>query len=241
MSDQELAISSHNPFEDFVKIPIQSTSGFQLGPHHKVGDSVNIEPVVPFSLNAQWDMIALPSLSFTYAPTPHEQSGLEDLQTSFFLTPAKATTWIWGVGPIFQFPTASSAELGTGRWSAGPTAALVYSEGPWFNGILAYQLMSFAGNRERGSVNQTYIEPDVSYNFESGWYVQWEPSIAYDWTADKANAWVIPMGVDIGKALTLGSQALSLQVGAYDLLKRPDGAPQWIIRVSVTFLFPHGH
>ena len=31
MSDQELAIAVHNPFEDFVKVPIQSTTGFQLG------------------------------------------------------------------------------------------------------------------------------------------------------------------------------------------------------------------
>ena len=74
--------------------------------------------------------MARPSLTFTYAPTPHEQSGLEDLETSFFLTPAKKTTWIWGVGPIFDFPTASSSELGSGRWSAGPTAALVYIGGP---------------------------------------------------------------------------------------------------------------
>ena len=201
---------------------------------------MNIQPVVPFSLNSDWLLIAQPSLTVTYAPTPQEQSGLQDVQTSFFLTPAKANTWIWGVGPIFQFPTASSSELGTGRWSAGPTAALIYSEGPWFNGVLAYQLMSFAGNRERGSVNQTFIEPDVSYNFESGWYVQCEPSITYDWTVDTANAWTIPMGSDIGKAFKIGSQNLSLQVGAYDLLKRPNGSPQWIARVSVTFLFPTG-
>jgi hypothetical protein len=240
LSDQDLAKSVHNPFANFVKVPIQSTTGFQLGRDHKVGDSVNIQPVVPFSLNSDWILIAQPSLTVTYTPTPHEQSGLEDLQTSFFLTPANANTWIWGVGPIFQFPTASSSELGTGRWSGGPTAALIYSEGPWFNGVLAYQLMSFAGNRERGSVNQTFLEPDVSYNFESGWYVQCEPSITYDWTADTANAWTIPMGADIGKAFKIGSQNLSLQVGAYDLLKRPDGAPQWIMRVSVTFLFPTG-
>jgi hypothetical protein len=240
LSNQELAKSVHNPFADFVKVPIQSTTGFQLGRDHKVGDSVNIEPVVPFSLNSDWDLIAQPSLTVTYAPTPHEQSGLQDLQTSFFLTPAKATTWIWGVGPIFQLPTASSSELGTGRWSAGPTAALIYSEGPWFNGVLAYQLMSFAGNRERGSVNQTFLEPGVSYNFESGWYVQCEPSITYDWTVDTADAWTIPMGADIGKAFKIGSQNLSLQVGAYDLLKRPNGSPQWIARVSVTFLFPTG-
>jgi hypothetical protein len=238
MTDQELAISVHNPFEDFVKVPIQSTTGFQLGRSHKVGDALNIQPLLPFSLNADWDLIARPSLTVAYAPTPHEQSGLEDLQTSFFLTPHKETTWIWGAGPIFQFPTASSSELGTGRWSAGPTAALVYSEGPWFDAILAYHLMSFAGNRERGSVNRTYVEPEVSYNFESGWYVDCDPQMTYDWTADTANAWTIPMGADVGKAFKMGSQDLSLQLGAYDLLKRPDGAPQWIVRVSVTFLFP---
>lgn len=135
---------------------------------------------MPFSLNENWDLIARPSVTVAYAPTSHEQSGLADLQTSFFLTPHKESTWIWGAGPIFQFPTASSSELGSGRWSAGPTAALVYTEGPWFDAILAYHLMSFAGNRERGSVNQTYIEPEISYNFESGWYVDCDPAITYD-------------------------------------------------------------
>ncbi len=241
LTAQQLALSVHNPFEDFVKVPIQSTTGFQLSRSHKVGDAWNIQPLLPFSLSADWDLMARPSLTVTYAPTPHEHSGLEDLQTSFFLTPHQASRWIWGLGPIFQFPTASSSELGTGRWSAGPTAALLYSEGPWFNGILAYQLMSFAGNRDRGSVNFTYIEPEISYNFESGWYVQCDPSITYDWTAEATNAWTIPMGADIGKAFKMGSQDLSLQVGAYDLLKRPDVAPQWIARVSVTFLFPSAH
>ncbi len=241
MTDQALAIAVHNPFEDFVKVPIESDTGFQLGRSNKAGDSVNIEPVVPFSLNAHWDLIARPSLTVAYAPTPHEQSGLEDLQTSFFLTPHNAATWIWGVGPIFQFPTASSSELGSGRWSAGPTAALVYSKGPWFGAILTYQLMSFAGNRDRGSVNQTYIEPMISYNLESGWYADVDPQMTLDWTADAANAWTIPMGADVGKAFNIGSQSLSVQFGAYDLLKRPDGAPQWIARVSVTFLFPAGH
>ncbi len=240
MTNQELATSVHNPFQDFVKVPVQSTTGFEIGPHHKAGDAFNIEPLVPFSLNADWDLFARPSLTVAYSPTPHEQSGLEDLETSFFLAPANETTWIWGLGPIFDFPTASSSQLGTGRWSAGPTAVLAYSEGPWSNYILAYQLMSFAGNRERGSVNQTYIEPEVSYNFESGWYADCDPAITYDWTADTANAWTIPMGADTGKALKLGFQDLTLQVGAYDLLKRPDGAPQWILDVSLTLLFPAG-
>jgi hypothetical protein len=46
LTDQELAKSVHNPFEDFVKLPIQSTTGFQVGHNHNAGDSVNIEPLV---------------------------------------------------------------------------------------------------------------------------------------------------------------------------------------------------
>jgi hypothetical protein len=65
--------------------------------------------------------------------------------------------------------------------------------------------------------------------------------MTFDWTADAANGWTIPLGADIGKAFNLGSHAMGLQLGAYDLLKRPDGAPQWIIRVQLTALFqPHG-
>jgi hypothetical protein len=237
---QDLAKSVHNPFEDFVKVQIQSTTGFNIGPHHNAGDSLNVQPLVPLSLNSDWDLFVRPSLSISYQPSPHEQFGLNDLQSSFFLSPHNANKWIWGIGPVFQLPTATSDELGTGRWSAGPTAALIYSNGPWFNGVLAYQLMSFAGDRARGSVNQTYVEAEASYNFESGWYVDTDPPMTFDWTADAANGWIIPIGVDVGKAFNAGSQAMGFQVGAYDLVERPDGAPQWIIRVQLTALFPTG-
>ena len=129
---QELAKSVHNPFEDFIKIPLQSTTGFSIGPHHNAGDSLNLQPLLPFSLNGEWDVFARPSLSLNYQPSPHEQFGLSDLQSSFFFSPHCANEWVWGIGPIFQFPTATSLELGTGRWSAGPTAALICSNGPWF-------------------------------------------------------------------------------------------------------------
>jgi hypothetical protein len=238
LNSQELAKSAHNPFEDFVKVPIQTVTGFSIGPHHNAGESLNIEPLLPFRLTPQWDLIAQPNLTLTYMPSPHEQFGLQDLQTSFFLTPESATEWLWGIGPIFQFPTATATGFATCRWSAGPTAALIYSHGPWFNGVLAYQLLSFAGDRNRGSINQTFIEPELSYNFESGSYIDWNPSITFDWTADAANGWTVPMGADIGKAFNVGSHAASLQFGSYDLVERPAGAPQWIIRVQLTLLFP---
>ena len=238
LSEQDLAKSVHNPFEDFIKVPIESDTGFSIGPHHNASESLNIEPLLPLRLSAGWDLIVQPNFTVTYLPSPHEAYGLEDLQTSFFLTPHNTDKWLWGIGPIFQFPTATATDLGTGRWSAGSTAALIYSEGPWFNGILAYQLMSFAGNRDRGSVNQTFLELELSYNFESGWYVDTNPFITFDWTADSADGWIVPMGADVGKAFSVGPQAMSLQGGSYYFIERPSCTPQWMIRVQLTFLFP---
>jgi hypothetical protein len=239
-SAQDLAKSVHNPFEDFVKIPIQAETGFRIGAKHNAGECINVQPLFPFRLTDKWDLMVRPSQSVTYLPSPHEQFGLNDLQTSFFLTPHNANEWIWGVGPIFEFPTATGKQLGSGRWSAGPAGAIIYSEGPWFSGVLANHLMSFAGDRNRGSVNLTYIEPQVSYNFESGWYAQIDPPISYDWTADTKDAWVLPVGADIGKAFDIGPQALSIQLGSYDFLKHPEGGPEWMIRAQITFLFPSG-
>jgi hypothetical protein len=234
----ELAKSVHNPFEDFVKVPIQATTVFNLGNHHEAGTAVNIEPLIPIRLNARWDLLVRPSLTVAYLPTPSSQFGLSDLQTSFFLTPESASEWIWGIGPIFQAPTASSTNLGSGKWAAGPTGGFAYNQGPWFNGILAYQLMSFAGAHHRGSINQTYIEPQVSYNLDSGWYGQIDPPITYDWTAEMRDAWTLPIGADVGDVVNFEREQIGLQVGAYDFVKHPQGGPGWMVRVQATLLFP---
>jgi len=237
-SPVDLAKSVHNPFEDFVKVPVMATTGFNVGNRHDAGEAVNIEPLIPVQLSPRWDLLVRPNLTIGYLPTPNSQFGLTDLQTSFFLTPESASKWVWGIGPIFQFPTASSTDLGSGKWAVGPTGGLVFNNGPWFNAILAYHLTSFAGAHHRGSVNQTYIEPDISYNLDSGWYGQIDPPITYNWTAEKRNAWVLPIGADIGDVFQFGREQVGLQLGSYDFVKHPQGGPGWMIRVQVTLLFP---
>ena len=94
-----------------------------------------------------------------------------------------------------------------GKWSAGPTGALVYSDrdSPWFAGILVTQLWSIAGT-PRAAVNQTSTEVDLSYNFESGWYIQTDPIITYDWSATPRQALALPVGIDVGKVTKIGGQ-----------------------------------
>jgi len=97
--------------------------------------------------------------------------------------------------------------------------------------------VSFAGSRHRAEVNFTSIEPQVSYTLENGRSMQTSPTITYDWTAE---AWTLPLGADVGKTFTIGAQPVSLSVGGYGLVKRPNGDPSSIVRVQLTWIFPSG-
>jgi hypothetical protein len=236
-TDQQLAKGALNPFSEYIKVPFESVTGFRVGPKNNTGESANIEPVIPIAVSSAWSIIIEPLLSMEYLPNPNGATGLNDFETSVFLTPERTGSWIWGVGPIVEMPTATSTGLGSGKWSAGPTGAIIYSQGPWLDGMLVSQLISFAGDPQRAKVNLTSIELQASYTFESGWYVQSNPTLTYDWTG---TAWTVPVGLDVGKALTVAGQDMTLQGGAYDLVERPEGDPAWFIRVSMTLLFPTG-
>jgi hypothetical protein len=237
MTARDVAKEALNPFAASFKVPIESVTGFRVGPDRNTGESVNIEPVLPFAVTPAWNVIVQPLVAATSIPSPDATTGFDDMQTSVFLTPRRTSGLVSGLGPIVELPTASDEQLGTGKWSAGPTGAVFYSNGPWVNGVLVSHLASFAGNRHRADVSLTSIEPQVSYTFENGWSVQTSPTISYDWTAD---AWTLPLGADVGSTFTVGSQAMSLSVGAYDLLKRASGDPASIVRVQLTLIFPSG-
>lgn len=67
---QELAKDARNPFAEFVKLPVEFMTGFGVGPRHRAGESINVQPVVPLSLSAEWELIFRPSVTATYLPDP---------------------------------------------------------------------------------------------------------------------------------------------------------------------------
>ncbi len=226
-----------NPLAASTKLPLTLNAGLGAGPDHKTETALNIEPTIPFTLNGQWDLITRTSISVGHLPDPVNASGLGDASTSLFFSPAKVGAWDWGVGPILQVPTATNSNLGARKWAAGPTAALVYVDGPWVNGIVASHVWSFAGARNQPGVSQTQVEVQFSYTFASNWYIQTDPTITYDWKASAGNRWTVPLGLDVGKLLSAGSQSLGLQAGAYRNLRMPDGAPNWVLRAQVTWTY----
>jgi hypothetical protein len=199
---------------------------------------MSIQARVPVSLGDNWRLIERPQLALLHNPAPDERFGLSDLEIQSYLTPARADKWVWGLGPVFQFPTATLASLGTGKWSAGPAAALVYINGPWVNGILVNHVWSFAGEHDRPAVSFSSFEPQASYNFKSGWSVSTDLAMTLDWRAEPGRKWTVPLGLDFGKAFELGRVPMSWQVGAYYYVLRQGEAADWMFRVQISLSFP---
>jgi hypothetical protein len=239
-SAQDLAKQKHNPFADQITLPLQISSSLEVGPGNGTTSGLEFQPAIPVSLGPNWKVIARPDISLLDSEPPHRKYGLGDIEGEAYLTPGSFDKWVWGVGPALQAPTATSSELGTGKWSAGPALGVFYINGPWANGVLAHQLWSFAGARDRAEVNQSTFEPTISYNFDSGWFLGFDSSMTADWTAAHDQRWTIPIGLDVGKTFQVGSQgeSLSFQVGTYYNVLRAEGVGRWLVRFQVTLTLP---
>jgi len=232
-----LARMKLNPLASEPELPATLSFGFGVGPRRETEPALNFQPRLPLPLTEDWRIVTRSSVSLTHLPSPEDVTGLGDIDVSLFLTPARTGTWVWGVGPILQFPTATDPALGTEKWSAGPTAALLYVDGPWTNGVLVSHLWSFAGRRSRDDVSLTQIEAQLSYAFSNGWYVQSNPVFAHDAKAPRGEDWTVPIGVDVGREFRVGAQGASLQVGAYYNVKKPTGAAEWVLQTQFSWLY----
>ncbi len=236
-SVEDLAQQKLNPFADAISLPATLSFGFGSGPRNDVQPSLTFQPLIPLPLSQNWRLVTRSNVPIINIPDPDGVTGFGDIDVSLFLTPARTGKWVWGAGPILQFPTATDEALGTGKWAAGPTAALVYVDGPWLNGTLVSHLWSFAGSSTREDVSLTQIEVKFSYQFSGGWYIDTDPVMTYDWKAPSDQGWTIPVGLDVGKVFKIGNQGMSLQLGAYYNAMKPAGTADWFLQTQFTLTY----
>jgi hypothetical protein len=109
------------------------------------------------------------------------------------------------------------------------------------NGILANHDWSFAGESDRADVSASTFEPVLSYNFDSGWYIDFDSTMTADWKAPSDKRWTVPVGIDAGKTFPLGKKSLSLQFGTYYNVVRAEGVGEWLLRFQASLVLPeHG-
>ncbi len=129
-----LVRKARNPLTETISIPFQNNVNFGVGPGNDIQNALNIQPILPISIG-DWSLVARPIIPVIHQPEfipgRGTTEGLGDVRLWLFLSPAGAGGFRWGAGPSFLFPTATEKNLGTQKYSAGPTAVAVAVDGPW--------------------------------------------------------------------------------------------------------------
>ena len=242
----EIAKKLQNPIADLISVPFQENANFGYGPQRGTQNILNIQPVIPFHLNDDWNLITRTILPLTWqpqlGPTIGSAFGLGDITESLFFSPKNPVDGIiWGVGPAIVVPTATNGLVGSNIWGGGPTGVVLRMDGPWVYGALTNNLFSFGGHSgpSGNSYNSFLLQPFVNHNFSEGWYVSSAPIITANWQAKSNQQWLVPIGGAVGKVVKFGKLPVNFNLGGYYNAVRPSGiGPEWQLRAQVTFLLP---
>lgn len=240
-SDSEaLAKQLANPVASLISVPFQNNWDFGIGVNDASRYTLNFQPVTPFAINDDYNLIVRTIVPIIDAESPApgipNASGLGDIVQTFFVSPVDKIggDWILGVGPAFLYPSASSDFLGLDKWGAGPSVVALRQDGPWTSGILVNHLWSFAGDSQRSDVDATFLNPFLTYITDSSTTFALSPELTYDWERDQWNA---PINFVVSQLLKVGDQPIQLGLGARYYADGPAGGPEWGIRANLVLLF----
>ncbi|EEE43316.1 hypothetical protein [Roseibium alexandrii] len=246
MADEDVAKQLNNPVANLISFPIQSSFDFRVGPNDGWRATTNIQPVVPFSLNADWNLISRTIVPVVYQngviPGQGAQFGLSDTAQSLFLSPAAPMptslgNLIVGAGPIAAIPTSTDEYLGAGTLGFGPTGVVLFQKGPWTYGGLANHLWGAVETRSNApDLNATFLQPFVAYTTSDAWTFSINSELTYNWAESELSG---PVNVGVSKLLSVGDQLVQLQGRARYWAAETDSSPEGLgFGLTATFVFP---
>jgi len=243
----DMAKAAQNPIANLISLPLQNNTNFNVGPQERTQNILNVQPVWPFSIGEDWNVITRTILPVTYVssgeyigdatdPSPIDHSrifGLGDTTFTAFFSPKDSGKLTWGVGPVVLLPTSTDDALGPGEWGGGLSAVFLGMPGNWVVG-------SLFSNVWASDVNLFTWQYFINYNIPdgNGLYLTSAPIMTANWEADSSNRWTIPVGGGVGKIFKIGKQPLNGQVSAYYNVEKPKFGADWQLRLQLQFLFP---
>ena len=168
-------------------------------------------------------------------------TGLGDTYYVGLLSPKKGIkhegggSSVWGVGIDAAFPTATDDVLGTGKWSAGPSALYAYLGPKWKVGSLVQHYWDYAGDDDRSDVNLTNIQYFLYYSVTDVFSIGAMPNIIANWEQDSDNTWTVPIGLGFNTTVNFGKVPVRFGAEVHYSVIRPDSipAPEWDFRFFI--------
>jgi hypothetical protein len=235
--DQSQLVKQANaPISSIMQIRLQDTFVPQFNDLHGSGNTFTMALTMPLPKHR---LLPLSQLSLLTLPAavklPGYVMGLGDLRFVDIAIFNEGPRLIWGVGPMFVFPTASKRETGQGKWQVGPAAAVAFVPENWLLGVLVQNPISFAGDRDRKDANAMIVQPFVSYQIGKGWFIRSQPQIFINWKTGKQ---ILPLDLGFGRVFKIGRQNVSWFVEPFWNLTNDGPSPEYGITFGVTLLYP---
>lgn len=240
-SSDDIARKLADPGAALISVPFQYNYQGSVGPGGDFhNQQLKIQPVIPF-VGENGKFILRPILPLSWNQFPEDKHGTGDLFVQGYYIPKTASeahgTEV-GFGFAALLDTASHDSLGTGKYSLGPAFILVHKTQQWTVGALANHVWSVGGDSDREDVSSTSVQPFLTRNLPQGWSLSFTSETNYNWKADSGDAWTVPLGATVSKVLRVGHTPVSIGVGGFYNVDRPQYASRWTARMMVTLVFP---
>lgn len=237
----ELAKQLQNPIANLVSVPFQFNYDRGIGPKDADRWTLNIQPVIPFSVSEEWNLITR-----TIVPVISQESiadgldsdlGLGDTTQSFFFSPkAPVGGWILGGGPVALWPTGTEPRLRSESLGFGPTFVALKQDSGWTYGALANHIWSVTNSDDHEQVNSTFLQPFLSYTWPTATTVAINTESSYNWTNEE---WTVPLHLLVRQVARPWGQPMQFELAATYYADAPDQGPEgWGLRFAITFVFP---
>jgi len=254
---KQLAKMTQNPVGSIAALPFQSNWNYAAGVTKATAWNLNIQPAVPIMLSPKANLIEraivpvvnLPALlpgpsclalGITQQVPCSPQLGIGNIQLQNYYAPkTNPNAFIYGIGPIFSFPTVTK-DLGTQQFGAGVNAVGLVMPGSWVLGMLVTQRWYVAGPSAapQDTLNTFLAQPFINFNFGRGWALTEAPVITANWNEPGDQKWMVPIGLGITNTNTWLKLPMSYQLAYYGNIVRPQFAPYGIIRFQWAIIWP---
>ncbi|AOS97584.1 hypothetical protein AUP74_02168 [Microbulbifer aggregans] len=224
----------------------------------KVGLSATAQPVLPIPLygegDNEWRLITRPIIPLLFRqPVPigfndfDKEAAIGDIQLPLLLAPPTDSfnppggKWILAGGPVFEFPTATSDDLGSNQTSAGIAMALGYANEKITALIFPnyFWHVSDNGQGDRPDTSKGSMLYQFSYRLGDGWEITAAPTITYNDKAPPANKWNVPVGILVGKTFPIFGHPVKILGGVeYSVVSQDDFGKRAQFRLNITPVIP---
>ena len=195
MSAEELAKLAQNPVGNLISVPIQYNGNLNFGPEKGTQSILNIQPVIPISVNNDWNIITRTILPVVWLPS----LGPGD--------PASAASATCRSARSFRPPTPANGSGASGRSRRRPRTATASSatttgasarrsscctsiKGESVGVRRARQQRVVAGIEQRRAVVQQRPHPAIpQLQPAEGAYLTTSPILTVNWKAEGSQRW----------------------------------------------------